>query len=136
MTFTPAPQDDFTELDEIYTELSKLIFEKFNYTLIESEEDLFPLQEAIDYNIINEDKFYLNIAIGYAFGKLLKKKCPDFDWALLQDEHGSDIVLRYKETDFQVDCLNLIASKVANKESIDIQYIFTYLLNTVEEQFK
>ena len=133
MTFTASKADDFTEINNIYRALQNLVYDKLFYELNETEEDLQFFQKVIEQDLVNDETFYLYAGMGFALAKLIMKRKTGFNWAILEDEHGTDLVLRYKKTDFQIDALNMIGSKIAEGELLDIEYMLTYLLNYFEE---
>jgi hypothetical protein len=87
--------------------------------LTKSVADLPVLQRLIDDNVFNKTQTYELQSLGVAFGDVLANELP-LRWEMLEDEYGTDPVLRYKDKPVNINALTMISKRVERGEVVNL----------------
>ena len=120
MNFTEPTEDDVSRLAQQVVVVSGLAERLGLPTLTGTEADLPTLQAILDSGELTADDTYELQSLGVAFGRVLITKVDGLDWAIINDEYGSDPTVRYRNTTLCVNALTAISKRVENGEEVDV----------------
>ncbi len=136
MKFLRLKEEHLKILAHRYIAIKELLKVNLNYEVKEAKEDLQAFQNVIDLKIIDpESGSHFFEGMGIVLGRMLITNRKGFDWWVMEDGVGQDIVLRYKETDFYINVIGHIASQIQNGRYINIQNSFVGLVKDIDQFF-
>lgn len=128
------PTDEqYRELVRMWLSISRLVDEEYRYTLDQSLEDLTYLQRVIDDDLIDKSDAYAARCIGFAFGGVIIANNEGFDWWVVNDEFGEEYVVRYGETSFQLNVMNIFLKRFADGIDVCVTDFYESLLDHFRE---
>ena len=68
-------------------------------------------------------------------GRMIIANRKGFDWRVMEDEYGKDLVLRYKETDLHINIINNIAAKISDGKPLNTRFVFEGLIRDIDQFF-
>jgi len=83
--------------------------------------------------VVEPEATYTLQALGLAFGRAFLNEFPDYDWWMVEDEHGRDPAIRYKETSLLVFPMTMISKRVEDGEPFDVGELFDGLAKQLAE---
>lgn len=98
-----------------------------------SRNDLALIQRVLDTGVVEREATYTLQALGLAFGRTFLNEFPDYDWWMVEDEHGRDPAIRYKETSLLVFPMTMISKRVEDGEHFDLNELFDGLAQQLAE---
>lgn len=98
-----------------------------------SRNDLALIQRVLDTGVVEREATYTLQALGLAFGRTFLNEFPDYDWWMVEDEHGRDPAIRYKETSLLVFPMTMISKRVEDGEHFDLNELFEGLAQQLAE---
>jgi hypothetical protein len=98
-----------------------------------SRKDLELIQRLLERGGIEPEATYTLQALGLAFGRAFLNEFPDYDWWMVEDEHGRDPAIRYKETSLLVFPMTMISKRVEDGEPFDVAELFDGLAKQLAE---
>ncbi|MCH2205938.1 MAG: DUF3806 domain-containing protein [Lentisphaerales bacterium] len=136
MKFHRLKDQDYKTLAHLFISTKELISLNLNYEISETPADLQAFQNVIDLKIIdNESGAHFYQGMGVMLGRMIISNRKGFDWWVMEDKLGKDIVLRYKETDLFINITNHIAAKVSDGKPINIRFDFEGLIRDIDQFF-
>lgn len=136
MKFKRLKDNDLKAMAQRYVAILELLKTNLNYEIKETRDDLEAFQNIIDLKIIdpaNGAHFY--DGMGIILGRMLITYRKGFDWWIIEDEIGQDIVLRYKETDFYINVIGHIARELEEGRYLNIHQSFAGLVKDIDQFF-
>jgi Domain of unknown function (DUF3806) len=110
-----------------------LIEEALGEDLDGSRGDLALIQRVLDQGLVEPEATYTLQALGLAFGRAFLNEYPDYDWWMVEDEHGRDPAIRYKETTLLVFPMTMISKRVEDGEPFEVSELFDGLAKQLSE---
>ena len=102
-TITDLSWMDKNKMEQEITELSELTQTKLGTPIRKDLSDLDTMQRLVDRNIVAQDDYNTQQAMGLALGNLILADFPNtFEWKIYEDEIGRSRALCVKKTS---DCL-------------------------------
>lgn len=95
--------------------------------------DLALIQRVLDRGVVEPEATYTLQAFGLAFGRVFLNEFPDYDWWIVEDEHGRDPAIRYKETSLLVFPMTMISKRMEDGEAFDVSELFDGLAKQLAE---
>jgi hypothetical protein len=86
--------------------------------------DLDRLQEIINSNTIPASNTLELQSLGIIFGKVLVNEIPNYDWWVVEDEHGKDVCIRYSNTTLLAFPQTMISKRIEKGEKVDVSTLF------------
>jgi hypothetical protein len=86
-----------------------------------TEADLELLQAVLDGGHVSPDQGYDLQCLGVAFGTVLIAAFPGLDWAIIEDEHGRDPTVRYRDESLVLNVLTMISKRVEDGERVNVR---------------
>ena len=114
-------EDDLETLAHQFAHADELVADLTGQRLSGRLSDLALLQRVLDTGQVQPEATYTLQALGIAFGRVLVGHTPHHDWWMVEDEHGRDPAVRYKETSLLVFPQTMISKRVEDGEAIDVQ---------------
>ncbi|MFL0810106.1 MAG: DUF3806 domain-containing protein [Agarilytica sp.] len=105
-------------------------------TLDGSIDDLDRLQKIVDSGQIPVEETLDLQTLGIALGRVFVNETPDYDWWVVEDEHGKDACLRYKETNLLVFPQTIISKRIEDGDNVKVKALFLNLQKDLEEARK
>lgn len=122
--FLTPNDDDLTALAEQWLAVADLTMEAFGVELDRSEASLGLLQRVVDDRLIDEAHTYGLQCLGVVFGMVYRENQPGFDWWIVEDEHGRDPCLRYRETSLQLNVLTMLSKRIEQQRPVDVSEMY------------
>lgn len=94
--------------------------------------DLDRLQQIIDSHEVLATNCQELQSLGIVLGKVFVNEIPGYDWWVVEDEHGKDACVRYKETSLLIFPQTMISKRVEDGEEINVQELFAGLRERLE----
>ena len=94
--------------------------------------DLVVLQRIVDDKVFRADQTYELQCLGIVLGQVLAAH-PGLAWVTVQDEFGTDPVLRYKDTSILFFPLTMISKRVDDGREVDVKDMHDWVLRQAEE---
>ena len=66
------------------------------------------------------------------FGSVFIEETENYDWWVVEDEYGTDICIRYKETSLMVFPLTMISKRIEDGETVSVIDLFSNLKADLE----
>lgn len=98
-----------------------------------SMNDLDRLQAIIDSGKITADLTLDLQTLGIIFGRVFVNEMPDFDWWIVEDEHGKGACLRYKETNLLVYPQTILSKRIEEGENMNVKEFYFDLKQNLEK---
>ena len=98
-----------------------------------THQDLELIQRVLDQGLVEPEATYTLQAFGLAFGRVFLNEFPDYDWWMVEDEHGRDPAIRYKETSLLVFPMTMISKRIEDSEPFDVCELFDGLAKQLAE---
>jgi hypothetical protein len=95
--------------------------------------DLALIQHALDARVIKPEASYSLQALGIAFGKVFIENHAFHDWWMVEDEHGRDPAIRFKETTLLVFPQTMISRRVEDGQHVAVREMYEGLREQLEE---
>ncbi len=95
-------------------------------------EDLKRLQIIIESKQIPVENTKELQSFGIILGKVFVNETPDYDWWVVNDEHGKDVCIRYKETSLLIFPLTIISKRIEDGELFDVVELYRLLTVDLE----
>lgn len=112
---------------------SQVIEQALGEDLDGSRKDLGLIQRLLERSVVEPEATYTLQALGLAFGRAFLNEFPDYDWWMVEDEHGRDPAIRYKETSLLVFPMTMISKRVEDGEPFDVTELFDGLAGQLAE---
>ncbi len=120
-----APDED--DIDRIARQLihaAALVSDAVGASLCGDLTDLPRLQGALDSGRFGPTDTYALQSLGLAFGKVFVNEHPEFDWWMVDDEHGRDPAIRFRTTTLLMFPLTVLSKRVERGEPVDVGALF------------
>ncbi len=98
-----------------------------------THQDLELIQRVLDQGLVEPEATYTLQAFGLAFGRVFLNEFPDYDWWMVEDEHGRDPAIRYKETSLLVFPMTMISKRIEDGDPFDVCELFDGLAKQLAE---
>ena len=98
-----------------------------------THQDLELIQRVLDQGLVEPEATYTLQAFGLAFGRVFLNEFPDYDWWMVEDEHGRDPAIRYKETSLLVFPMTMISKRIEDGDPFDVPELFDGLAKQLAE---
>jgi hypothetical protein len=108
-----------------YTEESQ-----YKYDTIDGK--LYLLQNILDNKFYGKDETMELQSLGITLGDALLQKL-DLEWVEVEDEHGTDPALRYKNTSILLFPLTMISKRIEDNVEVNIIELFEGIYNKINE---
>ncbi len=106
-----------------------LVKEELNGSL----NDLERIQELLTSKEIEPEDTQALDALGYIFGKIFVEHTSGYDWWVVEDEHGTDACIRYKETSLVSFPQDMIARRIEEGQSFNMVELYEQLKSDLNE---
>jgi hypothetical protein len=98
-----------------------------------THQDLELIQRVLDRGVVEPEATYTLQALGLAFGRVFLNEFPDYDWWMVEDEHGRDPAIRYKETSLLVFPMTMLSKRIEDGDPFDVPELFDGLAKQLAE---
>lgn len=95
--------------------------------------DLDVLQEILDRELLGAEHTFELQCLGAVLGERLAAMIDGLEWAVVEDEHGTDPALRYEDTSLLLFPLTMISKRVEDGTEIDVRAMVTQLREKLAE---
>ncbi|MEM7345884.1 MAG: DUF3806 domain-containing protein [Chloroflexota bacterium] len=95
--------------------------------------DLQKIQDILDTKQVDSEATQVLEALGVIFGKVFVNETPHYDWWIVEDEHGIDACVRYKETSLISFPQEMIVRRVEDNEEFNVPELYEQLGNELAE---
>jgi hypothetical protein len=93
---------------------------------------LLDLQRLLDTKQIQPDAAWMLEAVGVCFGDMLAAD-GSFHWQILIDDYGRAAVLRPRDAELVISPMDMIARRVEEGETVDLELLRRQLLSQVAD---
>ena len=94
--------------------------------------DLERIQRILDSHQIPVTNTQELQSLGIIFGKVFVDETPGYDWWIVEDEHGKDVCVRYKETSLLIFPQTMISKRVEDGEVVNVEELYVGLGDRLE----
>ena len=126
-------QDDLKQIAFSLIHAQQTISGILHAELDGSKDDLMLIQRALDAGAIDVDSEYTLHALGLAFGKVFVNAEPDYDWWMIDDEHGRDPAIRYLQSSLTFHPQDMLLRRIERGERVDVLALYEGLRSQLEE---
>jgi hypothetical protein len=131
--FSEPTDEQYAELARMWLSISQLVDEEYGYELDQSLDDLPYLQRVIDDDLIDKSNAYAARCIGFAFGRVIISNNDGFDWWVVNDEFAEKYIVRYRETSFQLDAMNIFLKRFEDSIDVAVAGMYDSILSSFAE---
>lgn len=89
-----------------------------------SMDDLDRLQTIVDSAQIPIDHSQELESLGIVFGKVFVNATANYDWWVMEDEHGKDVCIRYKETSLLIFPQTMLSKRIEDGAVLNVIDLF------------
>ncbi len=127
---------DIDQLAHHWIEICEIVKKYENYNLIQTEQDIQPLQNIVNRYLSGELKFdHIDDLIAVAVGRILARQNNEIDWAVISDEYGTELTLRVAKTSLVINIYSIVRKRL-DANALSIQQIFQIARNAISEYAK
>lgn len=126
-------REDIERIAHQLVHAGKVVEETAGGALSGQPSDLVLLQRVLDSRLLEPEATYSLQALGLAFGKVFVENNPDYDWWMVEDEHGRDPAIRYRQTSLLVFPQTMISKRIEDGEEVDVQAMYEGLCEQLEQ---
>ena len=120
--FRAPPEEELTELARKWVAVERLVTEEYGAAITTDVSTLALLQRVVDDDLV--DAGYGAQCLGAVLGRVMAANIPGLDWALVEDEHGTDVCLRYADTSLCIFPITMISKRVERGEAVDVSNLY------------
>lgn len=121
--FYAPPPEELSELARKWAAVERVVEDEYQIALGTDLADLDVLQRLVNDKVINEGAYALQ-CLGCVLGRIMVDNIPGLDWALVEDEYGADMCLRYADTSLCVFPLTMIAKRIERREEVSVAQLY------------
>jgi hypothetical protein len=129
----PPTEKDIENIAMGVVHAGQVIEQALDEDLDGTHNDLDLIQRVLDQGLVEPEATYTLQAFGLAFGRVFLNEFPDYDWWMVEDEHGRDPAIRYKETSLLVFPMTMISKRIEDGEPFDVSELFDGLAKQLAE---
>lgn len=129
----PPTEKDIENIAMGVVHAGQVIEQALDEDLDGTHNDLELIQRVLDQGLVEPEATYTLQAFGLAFGRVFLNEFPDYDWWMVEDEHGRDPAIRYKETSLLVFPMTMISKRIEDGEPFDVAELFDGLAKQLAE---
>ena len=129
----PPTEKDIENIAMGVVHAGQVIEQALDEDLDGTHHDLELIQRVLDQGLVEPEATYTLQALGLAFGRVFLNEFPDYDWWMVEDEHGRDPAIRYKETSLLVFPMTMISKRIEDGEPFDVSELFDGLAKQLAE---
>jgi hypothetical protein len=129
----PPTEKDIENIAMGVVHAGQVIEQALDEDLDGTHQDLELIQRVLDQGLVEPEATYTLQAFGLAFGRVFLNEFPDYDWWMVEDEHGRDPAIRYKETSLLVFPMTMISKRIEDGEPFDVPELFDGLAKQLAE---
>jgi hypothetical protein len=129
----PPTEKDIENIAMGVVHAGQVIEQALEEDLDGTHQDLELIQRVLDQGLVEPEATYTLQAFGLAFGRVFLNEFPDYDWWMVEDEHGRDPAIRYKETSLLVFPMTMISKRIEDGEPFDVPELFDGLAKQLAE---
>ena len=129
----PPTEKDIENIAMGVVHAGQVIEQALDEDLDGTHQDLELIQRVLDQGLVEPEATYTLQAFGLAFGRVFLNEFPDYDWWMVEDEHGRDPAIRYKETSLLVFPMTMISKRIEDGEPFDVSELFDGLAKQLAE---
>ena len=129
----PPTEKDIENIAMGVVHAGQVIEQALDEDLDGTHQDLDLIQRVLDQGLVEPEATYTLQALGLAFGRVFLNEFPDYDWWMVEDEHGRDPAIRYKETSLLVFPMTMISKRIEDGEPFDVAELFDGLAKQLAE---
>ena len=133
MQFLVPDDEDFVWVAEQWLAASQFAEACGTKTLSGEMENLAAIQVAVNALTGAAATIDLARALGLAFGRIFVENNAGYDWWIVEDEHGRDVCLRFRETSLAAFPGEMFANRFEDKEAINVHDLYRGLAEALEE---
>ena len=120
----PPTEKDIENIAMGVVHAGQVIEQALDEDLDGTHQDLELIQRVLDQGLVEPEATYTLQAFGLAFGRVFLNEFPDYDWWMVEDEHGRDPAIRYKETSLLVFPMTMISKRIEDGDPFDVPELF------------
>ena len=118
--FSELSHEDSEQLDQQRAFVAATAKQRYGTAaLSRTKRDLPIIQRLIDDKVFKKSQTYELQCLGVVFGDVLASELP-LRWAMITDEYGTDLTLRFKNTSININALTMISKRVERDEPVDV----------------
>jgi hypothetical protein len=129
----PPTEKDIENIAMGVVHAGQVIEQALEEDLDGTHQDLELIQRVLDQGLVEPEATYTLQAFGLAFGRVFLNEFPDYDWWMVEDEHGRDPAIRYKETSLLVFPMTMISKRIEDGDPFDVCELFDGLAKQLAE---
>ena len=129
----PPTEKDIENIAMGVVHAGQVIEQALDEDLDGTHQDLELIQRVLDHGLVEPEATYTLQAFGLAFGRVFLNEFPDYDWWMVEDEHGRDPAIRYKETSLLVFPMTMISKRIEDGDPFDVPELFDGLAKQLAE---
>jgi hypothetical protein len=129
----PPTEKDIENIAMGVVHAGQVIEQALEEELDGTHQDLELIQRVLDQGLVEPEATYTLQAFGLAFGRVFLNEFPDYDWWMVEDEHGRDPAIRYKETSLLVFPMTMISKRIEDGDPFDVPELFDGLAKQLAE---
>ena len=129
----PPTEKDIENIAMGVVHAGQVIEQALDEDLDGTHQDLELIQRVLDQGLVEPEATYTLQAFGLAFGRVFLNEFPDYDWWMVEDEHGRDPAIRYKETSLLVFPMTMISKRIEDGDPFDVCELFDGLAKQLAE---
>jgi hypothetical protein len=129
----PPTEKDIENIAMGVVHAGQVIEQALDEDLDGMHQDLELIQRVLDQGLVEPEATYTLQAFGLAFGRVFLNEFPDYDWWMVEDEHGRDPAIRYKETSLLVFPMTMISKRIEDGDPFDVSELFDGLAKQLAE---
>jgi Domain of unknown function (DUF3806) len=129
----PPTEKDIENIAMGVVHAGQVIEQALDEDLDGTHNDLELIQRVLDQGLVEPEATYTLQAFGLAFGRVFLNEFPDYDWWMVEDEHGRDPAIRYKETSLLVFPMTMISKRIEDGDPFDVSELFDGLAKQLAE---
>jgi hypothetical protein len=133
LQFSVPDDDDFVWVAEQWIAASQFAEASGAQAFSGNLHDLVSIQVAVDALALDSDSIDLARALGLAFGRVVIVNNAGYDWWVVEDEHGRDICVRFRETSLAAFPGEMFANRFEDREPIDVNGLYEGLVAALDE---
>jgi hypothetical protein len=123
----PPSESDIDSIARSLLHAGHVVRELLGAELNGTREDLDLIQKLLDSHTIEREATYTLQALGLAFGRVFIAENRDFDWWMVEDEHGRDAAVRYLKSTLLAYPKTMLSRRIEDGESFDVIELFDQL---------
>ncbi len=126
-TIEAPTDDDITGIARALIHADNACTEVLGTGLDGTRADLTRIQQIVDSGLVAREATYTLQALGMAFGKVFVNENPDYDWWMVQDEHGRDPAIRYQRTNLLAFPRTMLSKRVEDGDTVNVADLYDHL---------